>query len=214
MALVERDERILQQAVEAGKFTYEEYKGPWNEDMKLLDPFGLLEYVFYTCKIEGDDREYICAVSELDSEDTKTMLTREILRQMVCKPISKGDKITDINGMSFYYAGWNVHGWHVVYTKGVRNDFKVIKEKHILPTEMDCKEIYRKFYEEKKYLEKNVGKYDVCVYGYVYIVEAENENVAKMIACDLYHKETKLKANADDEAVVWKIHGEYPYKWQ
>ena len=56
--------------------------------------------------------------------------------------------------------------------------------------------------------------YDVCVYGYVYIIEADNENEAKIMACDTYYEETGLKAYTDDEAVVWKIHGEYPYEWQ
>ena len=52
------------------------------------------------------------------------------------------------------------------------------------------------------------------MYGHVYIIEADNENEAKMIACDTYYEETGLKAYTDDEAVVWKIHGEYPYEWQ
>ena len=56
--------------------------------------------------------------------------------------------------------------------------------------------------------------YDVCVYGYVYIIEADNENEAKMIACDTYYEETGLTAYTDDESVVWKIHGEYPYEWK
>ena len=56
--------------------------------------------------------------------------------------------------------------------------------------------------------------YDVCVYGYVYIIKADNENEAKMIACDTYYDETGLIAYTDDESVVWKIHGEYPYEWK
>lgn len=55
--------------------------------------------------------------------------------------------------------------------------------------------------------------YDVCVYGYVYIVEAENENEAKLMACDLYYEDTGLETYIVDKSVVWKIHGAYPYEW-
>ena len=57
-------------------------------------------------------------------------------------------------------------------------------------------------------------KYDVCVYGYVFSnIEADNENEAKFIACDEYYDITGLRAYTDEQSVVWKISGQYPYKW-
>jgi hypothetical protein len=56
--------------------------------------------------------------------------------------------------------------------------------------------------------------YDICIYGYVYIVEADNENEAIAIACDMYFEDTGLRAYTDDDAVVWKMQGEYPYEWK
>ena len=57
--------------------------------------------------------------------------------------------------------------------------------------------------------------YDVCVYGYVFPnIEADNENEAKLMACDAYYEITGLTAYCDDEAVVWKVSYEYPYEWK
>ena len=57
-------------------------------------------------------------------------------------------------------------------------------------------------------------KYDVCVYGYVFSnIEADNENEAKLMACDEYYDITGLRAYTDEQSVVWKISGQYPYKW-
>ena len=57
-------------------------------------------------------------------------------------------------------------------------------------------------------------KYDVCVYGYVFPnIEADNENKAKLIACDEYYGITGLRAYTDEQSVIWKISGQYPYKW-
>lgn len=55
--------------------------------------------------------------------------------------------------------------------------------------------------------------YDISIYGYIYTVEADNENEAISIACDLFYEETGLPAYADDDAVCWKIRGVYPYEW-
>lgn len=48
--------------------------------------------------------------------------------------------ITEIEGVKFYYGGWNNNGWHLVYTN--LYNFHVGNDPHILPTEKDCKRCY------------------------------------------------------------------------
>lgn len=58
--------------------------------------------------------------------------------------MNKGDIITTIEGINFYYGGWNGNGWHLVYTQ--MENFHVGNNILQLPTERDCKRIYTNYY--------------------------------------------------------------------
>lgn len=60
--------------------------------------------------------------------------------------MNKGDKICTINGIDFFYGGWNGNGWHLVYTN--LENFHVRDNILQLPTERDCQRIYRNYFEE------------------------------------------------------------------
>ena len=60
----------------------------------------------------------------------------------------KVDKICTINGIDFFYGGWNENGWHLVFTN--LENFHVGDNFLQLPTERDCQRIYRNYYEQKK----------------------------------------------------------------
>ena len=59
--------------------------------------------------------------------------------------MNKGDKICTINGIDFFYGGWNGNGWHLVYTN--LENFHVGDNILQLPTERDCQRLYRNYYE-------------------------------------------------------------------
>lgn len=58
--------------------------------------------------------------------------------------MKKKDIITEINGVKFYYGGYNENGWHLVYTDD--ENFHVGKERSVLPEVKDCQRIYRNYY--------------------------------------------------------------------
>ena len=60
--------------------------------------------------------------------------------------MNKGDKICTINGIDFFYGGWNGNGWHLVYTN--LENFHVGDNILQLPTERDCQRIYRNYFAE------------------------------------------------------------------
>jgi len=60
--------------------------------------------------------------------------------------MEKGDMIALINGISFFYGGWNENGWHLVYTE--TENFHVKSNISEIPNEKDCKRIYRNYYED------------------------------------------------------------------
>lgn len=59
--------------------------------------------------------------------------------------MNKGDLITVIEGVNFYYGGWNENGWHLVFTHN--ENFHVGDDILRLPTSDDCRKIYRNYYE-------------------------------------------------------------------
>lgn len=59
--------------------------------------------------------------------------------------MNKGDLITTIQGINFYYGGWNANGWHLVFTHN--ENFHVGDNILKTPTPDDCRRIYRNYYE-------------------------------------------------------------------
>ena len=58
-------------------------------------------------------------------------------------------------------------------------------------------------------------KFDICVWGYVFPnIEAGSYEMAKRKACDLYKDKTNIEADPNDNHVVWKQSGVYPYIWK
>ena len=60
--------------------------------------------------------------------------------------MDKGTGICTINGIEFFYGGWNENGWHLIYT--FNENFHVGNEENVLPTEKDCNRIYKNYYED------------------------------------------------------------------
>ena len=58
--------------------------------------------------------------------------------------INKTVVIAEIEGVVFYYGGWNENGWHTVFTED--ENFHVGKDKGIMPTEAECTRIYKNYY--------------------------------------------------------------------
>lgn len=61
--------------------------------------------------------------------------------------MDKGELITSIDGVNFYYGGWNKKGWHLVFTS--LENFHVGNNILQPPTKRDCERIYRNLYKEK-----------------------------------------------------------------
>lgn len=59
--------------------------------------------------------------------------------------MNKGDIIATINGINFYYGGWNGNGWHLVHTQ--LENFHVGNDFLRLPTKKDCEKIYHDYFE-------------------------------------------------------------------
>ncbi len=59
--------------------------------------------------------------------------------------MNKGDLIVTINGINFWYGGWNGNGWHLVYTNF--ENFHVGDNILQLPTVIDCERIYHNHYK-------------------------------------------------------------------
>ena len=62
--------------------------------------------------------------------------------------MEKGTIICTIEDKTFYYGGYNMHGWHLVYTED--ENFHVDIDKNTLPTEKDCQRIYHNYYTQKR----------------------------------------------------------------
>ena len=60
--------------------------------------------------------------------------------------MNKGDLITSIKGINFFYGGWNENGWHLIFTNN--ENFHVGDNILKLPTKKDCERIYRNYYED------------------------------------------------------------------
>lgn len=67
------------------------------------------------------------------------------------KDMNRGDIIATINGINFYYGGWNCNGWHLVFTNTefshIGENFHVENDILNLPTKRDCQLIYHNYYE-------------------------------------------------------------------
>ena len=61
--------------------------------------------------------------------------------------MNKGDIITTINGIDFFYGGWNRNGWYLVFTQ--LENFHVGDDILRLPTKRDCEQIYRNYFERE-----------------------------------------------------------------
>lgn len=59
--------------------------------------------------------------------------------------VQAGDVITEYGGNWYYYGGYNMQGWHLVYTDN--ENFHVNGEKEVLPTLKDCIRIHKNHYE-------------------------------------------------------------------
>ena len=59
--------------------------------------------------------------------------------------MGKGEIITTINEISFYYGGWNENGWHLVYT--YNENFHIKHDISKMPTSEDCRKIFYNYYE-------------------------------------------------------------------
>ena len=59
--------------------------------------------------------------------------------------MEKNTLICTIKGKQFFYGGYNLNGWHLVYTED--ENFHVNNQADTLPTEKDCHRIYRNYYE-------------------------------------------------------------------
>lgn len=66
--------------------------------------------------------------------------------------MNRGDIIATINGINFYYGGWNNNGWHLVFTNTedshIGENFHVRNNISQIPNEKDCKRIYHNHYED------------------------------------------------------------------
>lgn len=66
--------------------------------------------------------------------------------------MNRGDIIATVNGIDFYYGGWNSNGWHLVFTNTEKNhigeNFHVGNDMLKLPAERDCERIYHNYYED------------------------------------------------------------------
>lgn len=58
--------------------------------------------------------------------------------------MKKGDKIGTVNGIDFWYGGWNANGWHLVYTS--LYNFHVGDNPLVYPTKRDIERLYRNTY--------------------------------------------------------------------
>lgn len=60
--------------------------------------------------------------------------------------MDKGTVICIINDKTFYYGGYNIYGWHLVYTDD--ENFHIEYSENVFPNKKDCQRIYDNYYQE------------------------------------------------------------------
>lgn len=107
------------------------------------------------------------------------------------------------------------------FSVNISDDFSVVMAEY--DTEEECERVMSTlhscyidypnsifYFPEKSRVDKitNKATYDVCIYGWIYPIKAENENEAKRIACDLYNRTFNGSIQPFEVGVTWKLHGE------